>query len=107
VGTTDLKENKNMADGIEVQVGVAKSDAFAQATTGEVETAKVLLADGGDGKEKEVTLRSTHAGASSEAPASSGIPSAEKQHGVKGEAFDKQTETAMANHSQPATQSTQ
>lgn len=64
-----------MAAGIEIQVGAAKGGAFAQATTGRVEAAKVLLADSGDGTEKEVTLRSTSAGASSEAPASSGIPS--------------------------------
>ena len=64
-----------MAAGIEIQVGAAKGGAFAQATTGRVEAVKVLLADSGDGTEKEVTLRSTSAGASSEAPASSGIPS--------------------------------
>jgi len=64
-----------MADGIEVQVGAAKGGAFAQAATGRVEAAKALLANGGDGTEKELTLRSTSAGASSEAPASSGIPS--------------------------------
>ena len=34
-----------MADGIEAQVGVAKAPPFAQATTGGVEAAKVLLAD--------------------------------------------------------------
>ena len=96
-----------MADQIEDQIGLTQSDATEQTTTGETITGKRLFADGGDGKEKEATLRSHHAGASSEAPASSGIPSAEKQHGVKGEAFDEQTETSMANRSQPATQSTQ
>ena len=64
-----------MADGIEAQIGVAKGGAFAQATTGGVEAAKVLLADSGAGTEKEVTRRSTRTGASSEAPASRGIPS--------------------------------
>lgn len=88
-------------------IGAAQPDAFVQATSGEIVTGKRIVADGGDGKEKEVTLRSAHAGASSEAPASSGIPSAEKQHGEKGEAFDKQTETSMADRAQPATQSTQ
>jgi len=94
-------------DQIEDHIGVTQSDAFAQATDGASVTGKILFADGGDGKEKEATLRSHHAGASSEAPASSGIPSAEKQHGVQGEAFDRQTETSMADRSQPATQSTQ
>lgn len=94
-------------DQIEDHVGVTQTDAFAQATSGDTITGKVLFADGGDGKEKEATIRSHHAGASSEAPASSGIPSAEKQHGRKGEAFDHQTETSMADRSQPATQSTQ
>lgn len=95
------------ADTIEDHVGLTQPDAFEQTTTGESVTAKHLFADGGDGKEKEANLRSHHAGASSEAPASSGVPSAEKQHGVKGEAFGKQAETAMADRSQPATQSTQ
>ena len=94
-------------DSIEDHVGLTQPDAFEQTTSGASVTAKTIFADGGDGKEKEANLRSHHAGASSEAPASSGIPSAEKQHGVKGEAFDKQTETAMADRSQPATQSTQ
>jgi len=107
MGTTGLEENETMPDSIEDHVGLTQSNAFEQTTTGDSVTAKVLFADGGDGKEKEANLRSHHAGASSEAPASSGIPSAEKQHGVKGEAFDKQTETAMADRSQPATQSTQ
>jgi hypothetical protein len=92
-------------DNIEDQIGVTQPDAFAQTTTGARETIKHLVADGGDGKEKEVNLRSHHAGASSEAPANSGIPSAEKQHGVKGEAFDPQTdETPMAGHVVPRTQ---
>lgn len=92
---------------IEEHVGATQADAFEQTTSGEAVTTKHLFADGGDGKEKEATLRSHHAGASSEAPAASGIPSAEKQHGLKGEAFDEQTETSMANRSQPATQSTE
>lgn len=111
MGTTGLKGKFHMADNsedqIEDQIGVTQPDAFTQTISGDTETGKQLLADGGHGMEKEATLRSHHAGASSEAPASSGIPSAEKQHGVKGEAFDKQTETAMADRSQPATQSTQ
>ncbi len=96
-----------MPDNIEDQIGLTQPDAFEQPRPADTETEKRLFADGGDGKEKEATLRSHHAGASSEAPASSGIPSAEKQHGEPGEAFDKQTETPMAGHVQPATQSTQ
>jgi len=95
------------ADNIQDHIGVTQSDAFEQTTSGEVETGKRLYADGGDGKEKEATVRSHHAGASSEAPASSGIPSAMKQHGNVGDAFDEQKETAMGGHTQPATQSTQ
>ena len=94
-----------MADTIEDHIGVTQPDAFEQTTSGESVTGKHLLADGGDGKEKEANLRSHHAGASSEAPANSGIPSAEKQHGVKGEAFDKQTDhTPMPDHVLPRTQ---
>ena len=92
-------------DNIEEHIAVTQPDAFLQATTGGSETTKLLVADGGDGKEKEVNLRSHHAGASSEAPANSGIPSAEKQHGVKGEAFDQQTDhTPMPDRSLPRTQ---
>ncbi len=94
-------------DQIEEHIGLTQPDAFEQPLPADTETTKHLFADGGDGKEKEVTLRSHHAGASSEAPASSGIPSAEKQHGDPGEAYDKQTQTPMAGHVQPATQSTQ
>ncbi len=96
-----------MEDQIEEHIGLTQPDAFEQVRPADTETEKRLFADGGDGKEKEATLRNHRAGASSEAPASSGIPSAEKQSGEKGEAFDKQTETPMAGHVQPATQSTQ
>jgi hypothetical protein len=94
-------------DHIEEHIGLTQPDAFEQFRPADAETTKHLFADGGDGKEKEATLHSHHAGASSDAPASSGIPSAEKQHGQKGEAFDPQAETPMAGHVQPATQSTQ
>ena len=97
----------NIADKIEDQVGLATPDAYQQTTPGEVETGKRLYADGADGKEKEATVRSHHAGASSDTPASSGIPSAMKQHGNVGDAFDPQDETAMGGHVQPATQNTQ
>ncbi len=96
-----------MADDIEEHIGLTQPDAFEQPVPADTVTTKLMFADGGDGKEKEATLHSHHAGASSTAPASSGIPSAEKQHGDPGEAYDKQTETPMAGHVQPATQSTQ
>lgn len=95
------------ADNIEDHIGLSHSDAFEDTTSGTVETGQRLFVDGGDGQEKEATVRSHHAGASSEAPASSGIPSAMKQHGNVGDAFDEQDETAMGGHTQPATQSTQ
>ena len=94
-------------DQIEEHIGLTQPDAFEETTDGQSVTGKHLFADGGSGQEKEATLRSHHAGASSEASASSGIPSAERQHGEKGEAFDDQAETSMADRSQPATQSTQ
>jgi hypothetical protein len=105
-----LKETQTMEDNkdkIEEHIGLTQSDAFEQTTSGDSVTTKHLFADGGDGKEKEANLRSHHAGASSEAPASSGIPSAVKQHGEEGDAVDDQTQPAMAGHVQPATQSTQ
>ena len=92
-------------DHIEEHIAVTQPDAFAQTTTGDSETGKQIIADGGHGMEKEANLRSHHAGASSEAPANSGIPSAEKQHGVKGEAFDQQTDhTPMPDRALPRTQ---
>ena len=97
----------NIEDNIEDHIGLTQSDAFEDTTSGTVETGQRLFVDGGDGQEKEATVRSHHAGASSDAPASSGIPSAMRQHGNVGDAVDAQDETAMAGHTQPATQSTQ
>lgn len=104
---SSIEEDNIEEDNIEEHIGLTQSDAFEQSRPADTETEARLFADGGDGKEKEATLRSHHAGASSEALASSGIPSAEKQHGELGEAFGKQTETPVAGHSQPPTQSTQ
>lgn len=101
------KIDRTAEDQIEEHIGLTQPDAFEQPLPADTVTTKHLFADGGDGKEKEAILHSHHAGASSDAPASSGIPSAEKQHGEKGEAFDKQTETPMAGHVLPTTQSTQ
>ena len=67
-------------DNIEDQVGLTEANAFEQKTSGVSVTGKHLYVDGGDGAdEKEVTSLSHSAGASSEAPANSGIPSAETQ----------------------------
>lgn len=67
-------------DNIEDQVGLTEANAFEQKTSGVSVTGKHLYVDGGDGAdEKEVTRLSHSTGASSEAPASSGIPSAETQ----------------------------
>ncbi len=107
VGQKETQTMEDNQDKIEDHIGLTHSDAFEQTTTGASVTAKHLFVDGRDGKEKEANLLSPQAGASSEAPASSGIPSAEKQHGEPGEAFDEQTQTPMAGHIQPATQSTQ
>ena len=84
-------------DQIEEHIGVTQPDAFEQTTTGEKATTRHLFADGGDGKEKEVTLRDHEAGASSDAPPSSGIPSAMTQHGVQREAVTPKPETPMAD----------
>ena len=77
-------------DQIEEHIGLTQPDAFEETTTGESVTGKHIFADGGDGKEKEANLRSHQAGASSEAPAGSGIPSAEKQQSVHLETQNKQ-----------------
>ena len=103
-------ENKINAAGedqIEEHIGLTQPDAFEQVRPADTETEKRLFADGGDGKEKEAPLRNPRTGASSDPPATTGLPRAETQGGETGEAFDKQTETPMAGHVQPATQSTQ
>ena len=82
-------------DQIEEHIGLTQPDAFEDTTTGESVTGKRIFADGGHGLEKEVNARSHWAGASSEAPANSGIPSAETQHRIQGEVVDETTETAV------------
>lgn len=89
-----------MPDQNEQHIGLTQPDAFEITTDGDTETGKRLYADGGDGKEKEATVRSSHAGASSEAPASSGIPSALTQHGLPGQSAEHD-ETPMPNRSIP------
>ena len=63
----------------ETEVGVLHpAEAFEQKSGGPPVTHFHVIVDGD--KDKEVTLLSPWAGASSEAAASSGIPSAETQH---------------------------
>ncbi len=88
----------------EQHIGLTDPDAFEQTTDGETVTGKHLFADGGDGQEKEATIRSDHAGASSDAPASSGIPSAVKQHKVQNESMTDADETPMGGRVQPVKQ---
>ena len=90
------------------QVGLDSPEAFEITTDGTSVTGKRLFADGGDGQEKEVNVQDPVAGASSTAPASSGIPSAMKQQGIatgnvaaEGAAADK---TPMADRDIPARQ---
>jgi len=85
----------------EEHIGLTDPDAFEITTGGETVTGKHLFADGGDGKEKEATTRSAHAGASSDAPASSGIPSAVKQHGLQNESVADNETTPMGGRIQP------
>lgn len=89
---------------VEQHIGLTDSDASEQGTDGENVTGKHLFAEGGDGHEREATLRSETAGASSDAPANSGIPSAVKQHKVQNEAFSDADETPMGGRIQPVTQ---
>ena len=90
----------------EQHVGLVQPDAFAITTEGDTHTGKRLFADGGDGKEKEATVRSSHAGASSEAPASSGIPSAMTQAGQPLQSSPND-ETPLADRAVPGTQNVQ
>ena len=60
-----------------------------------------------EGEDLELTERNPITGASSEAPAGSGVPSADKQRGLKVQATEPQDETPLAGRTQPATQNTQ
>ena len=94
----------------ETHVGLENADAFEIATGGGSVTGKHLYADGGDGQEKEVNVLDPVAGASSPAPASSGIPSAMTQQGIaegvgtRREAVGEQTATPIAERAIPVQQ---
>ena len=91
-------------DDIEDHIALSDPDGFEQPRPADSVTGKHLFADGGD-KEKEATTRSHSAGASSEAPASSGIPSAEKQHGINDEGgYEPYQETQMGKRDIPLKQ---
>ena len=79
-------------------------NVFEQTTSGESVTRKHLIVEGGSSREKEANSLSPHAGASSEAPASSGIPSAVTQHGLREAAAPETVETPMAGHILPTKQ---
>ena len=93
---------------VEEHVGVTRPDAFEQTTDDMRTTGRHLFADPNDGKEKEVNILDPVAGASSEAPPNSGIPSAMTQHGVRRRAVedeeDSEDVTPMANRVEPMRQ---
>ena len=93
-------------DQIEEHIATTQPDAFAQPPGDQGIHGKIVIADPQDGKEKEATLRSHHAGASSEAPASSGIPSAVTQQGLRREAVVEQETPAAANRTIATTEDT-
>jgi hypothetical protein len=101
----DKDKNDGMTEEAEQQIGLTQPDAFEQTTSGESATSKRLYADGGAGQEKEANTFSRHAGASSDAPASSGIPSAMRQHGID-ESTEPQERTPMADRVQRVRQDT-
>lgn len=89
---------------VEEQIGTETADAFEITTEGASVTGKRLYADGGDGQEKEVNILSQHAGASSDAPAESGIPSAMAQSGSQRNAVADREDTPMPDRVQPTRQ---
>ncbi len=91
---------------IEEHIAATQPDAFAQPSGDQGVHGKIIIADPKDGKEKEATLLSHHAGASSEAPASSGIPSAMTQQGLRREAVAEQETLAAANRTISTTEDT-
>ena len=95
-----------MPDDIEEKVGLETSDGFEITTDGASVTDRHLYSDGGEGQEKEVTFLNPMSGASSAAPASSGIPSALTQQSVHSginqkEVTADQDETRMPDRTLP------
>ncbi len=86
-------------------VVVHPDSAFEEKTDGTRVTGQRVIVDGD--LDKEITERDPVAGASSEAPASSGIPSAVRQQGAAIPATEDQEETPLADRVLPQKQSTQ
>ena len=94
----------------EEEIGRESSDAFEISTSGDSVTGAHLFADGGDGLEKEVVILDPAAGASSSAPASSGIPSAMRQQaihdGLPAASSERNDQTTMADRTIPMREDT-
>ena len=93
-------------DGVVEQIATTDPEAFEITTSGASVTGKRLFADGGDGQEKEANVTDPVAGASSAAPAGSGIPSAMRQQAIHAglEEMDEQDRTPMADRDIPVRQ---
>jgi len=83
------------------QVGVVHpEDAFEGLTSGDVVTGHRVVVDGDC--DKEVVVHDQHTGASSNAPSSSGIPSAVTQNKSRtGEEYKPSVHTPMGGRVQP------
>lgn len=81
-------------------IGTADPEkAFIQSTSGESVTGQSIVTD--QGVDKEVVTLHPVAGASSEAPASSGIPSAQKQQSASHDSTTRQNSPRMSDHVRP------
>lgn len=82
------------------QVGLVQpEDAFEELTSGSVVTGQRIVVDGDS--DKEVVMLDPFAGASSTAPAVSGIPSAVTQHATRtGEEYKPSAHTPMGGRVQ-------
>jgi hypothetical protein len=85
-----------------LEIGTSNpAEAYEEVTSGACVTGQRVIIDGDE--DKEVVILDSRAGASSTAPANSGIPSAMAQHAVFGE-MRPLIETRMANHIQTCAQ---
>jgi hypothetical protein len=106
-----IADTKTADKKIVEQIALETPGGFEITTDGASVTGKHLYADGGDGQEKEATIRNRISGASSAAPASSGIPSAMTQQSVHSgthvtEVTAPQDETHMPDRTLPRHQDT-
>lgn len=80
-------------------------NSFVQATSGESVTRHQRVVDLNDPVDKETVSHHPVAGASSEAPASSGIPSAMRQEAIRaGGDAASENDTSVANYEIPTRQ---